>query len=112
MNEIIHLAHLVSSGIGLIGCLVLVYGVAIGFFQWLRTERLSWSGQPVEAERKALRHQLGYYLLLSLEFLIAADILETIVEPSLEELAILGGILAIRTVISFSLSWEMRPAAD
>ena len=60
----------------------------------------------------SLRHQLAYYLLLSLEFLIAADILDTIVQPSLEELAVLGGILAIRTVISFSLSWEMRSESD
>jgi uncharacterized membrane protein len=45
---------------------------------------------------------------LSLEILIAADIIDTIIQPSLDELAILGGILAIRTVISFSLSWEMK----
>ncbi len=55
-----------------------------------------------------VRHQLAYYLLLSLELLIAADIIDTIVQPSLEELAILGGVLAIRTVISFSLTWELR----
>ena len=109
MHEITHFMHLVSNGIGLIGCLILVYGVAIGFVLWLRTERLSWTGRDVEGERKALRHQLAYYLLLSLEFLIAADILDTIVDPSLEELAVLGGILAIRTVISFSLNWEMKP---
>ncbi len=112
MDEIIHFAGLVSSVIGLIGCLILVYGVAIGFFQWLRIERRFWSGQQVQTERKSLRHQLAYYLLLSLEFLIAADILDTIVQPSLEELAILGGILAIRTVISVSLGWEMRSESD
>ena len=71
-----------------------------------------WSGQEVQSERKSLRHQLAYYLLLSLEFLIAADILDTIVQPSLEELAVLGGILAIRTVISFTLGWEMRSESD
>ena len=34
MNEIIHLAHLVSSGIGLIGCLVLVYGAISSMIQF------------------------------------------------------------------------------
>jgi len=51
-----------------------------------------------------------YYLLLSLEFLIAADIIDAIVQPSREELAILGSVLAIRTVISVSLSWELKIA--
>lgn len=108
MDHIVHWMHLISFAIGLIGCLILIYGVLIGAFQWLRVERLFWGGQQPAGEREALRHQLAYYLLVSLEFLIASDIIETIVQPGLEELAILGGVLAIRTVISFSLNWEMR----
>ena len=71
-----------------------------------RADILGWQGP--ETERKALRQQLAYYLLVSLEFLIPADIIDTILEPSLEELAILGGIVVMRTVISFSLGWEMK----
>ena len=56
--------------------------------------------------------RLAYYLLLSLEFLIAADIIDTIVQPGLEELAILGGIIAIRTVISLSMNWELKSKSD
>jgi uncharacterized membrane protein len=108
MDAIIHFMHLASSAIGIVGCLILIYGVAIGSLHWLKTERLFWTGQDAREEREALRHQLAYYLLLSLEFLIAADIIDTIVEPSLEELAILGAVLAIRTVISLSLNWELK----
>ena len=108
MDQIVHFMHLVSFAIGLAGCLILTYGVSIGLFHWLRIERMFWTGKEPQSERKALRHQLAYYLLVSLEFLIAADIIDTIVEPNLEELAILGGVLAMRTVISFSLSWEMK----
>ncbi len=112
MNEIIHLMHLVSLIIGLIGCLILTYGVAIGFLHFFKVERLFWRGQQPQNEREALRHQLAYYLLLSLEFLIAADIIDTIVQPGLEELALLGGILAIRTVISLALNWELKSKSD
>ena len=108
MDQIVHFMHLVSFAIGLAGCLILTYGVSIGLFHWLRIERMFWAGKEPQSERKALRHQLAYYLLVSLEFLIAADIIDTIVEPSLEELAVLGGVVAMRTVISFSLSWEMK----
>ena len=112
MNEIIHFMHLVSITIGLVGCLILTYGVAVGFYRFLRVEGLFWTGKQQGSERETLRHQLAYYLLLSLEFLIAADIIETILEPGLEELAILGGILVIRTVISFSVNWELRAKSD
>jgi uncharacterized membrane protein len=44
---------------------------------------------------------------LGLEFLIAADIIRTIIRPTLEELAILGGIVVIRTVISYFLGKEI-----
>ena len=108
MDEIISFMHLVSFSIGLVGCVILTYGVAIGLFHWLRVERMFWTGKEPQSERKALRHQLAYYLLVSLEFLIAADIIDTILDPGLEELAILGGIVVMRTVISFSLGWEMR----
>ena len=108
MEEIIRFMHLVSFGIGLVGCMVLVYGVAVAAQQMVRAEWMSWMGMDSEGERRIVRSKLGYYLLLGLEILIAADIIDTIVQPSLEELAILGGILAIRTVISFSLSWEMK----
>ncbi len=108
MDEIMHFMHLVSFAIGLAGCLILTYGVAVGLFHWLRIERMFWGGKEPQSERKALRHQLAYYLLVSLEFLIAADIIDTLVNPILEELAILGGVVAMRTVISFSLGWEMK----
>ena len=46
-----------------------------------------------------------------LEFLIAADIIHTIVKPTLEELAILGSIVIIRTIISYFLGKEMGDGA-
>jgi uncharacterized membrane protein len=61
----------------------------------------------VDEERKQLRHILGYYLLLGLEFLIAADIIDTLMKPSTQDLVILGAIVAIRTVISYSLNSEL-----
>jgi uncharacterized membrane protein len=106
------LMGLASTVIGLIGGVILVYGVAVGFARWVRTEGWYWSGRDPREERLALRHLLTFHLLLSLEFLIAADIIATIREPGLEELAILGGTLAIRTVISFTLNWELRAEAD
>ena len=46
-------------------------------------------------------------LLMGLEFMIGADIVRTLIRPSLQELAVLGSMVAIRTVISFFLNKEM-----
>ena len=57
------------------------------------------------------RRRLGRAILLGLEFLVAADIIRTAaVTPSAESVAVLGGIVLIRTFLSFSLQLEMTGA--
>ena len=100
--------HHASFGIGILGVLIIVFGVAAGMVRFLRAEFLFVRGRDVEGDRKRLRHVLGYYLLLGLEFLIAADIIDTLMKPSVHDLIVLGAIVLIRTVISFSLNAELR----
>lgn len=97
-----------SFSIGVLGVLVIVFGVASGLLRFLRSEVLAARGVNVDEERKRLRHLLGYYLLLGLEFLIAADIIDTLMKPSVQDLIVLGAIVLIRTVISHSLNAELK----
>ena len=60
---------------------------------------------------RQLRADFGSYLLLGLEFLIASDILKTVVDPTLDELAILGGVVVVRTVLSVFLNKEIKELA-
>ncbi|HEY5223684.1 MAG TPA: DUF1622 domain-containing protein [Microbacteriaceae bacterium] len=54
------------------------------------------------------RRSLGRSILLGLELLVAADIIRTVaLTPTLESLAVLGGIVLIRTFLSFSLELEI-----
>ena len=100
--------HHISFIIGVLGALVIAFGVASGLLRFVRAEFTSARGAAVEDDRQELRRALGYYLLLGLEFLIAADIIDTLMNPSLQDLAVLGAIVLIRTVISFSLNAELR----
>jgi|SRR6187431_1691046 uncharacterized membrane protein len=50
-------------------------------------------------------------LLISLDFLVAADLLRTILVPSLSDLASLAFIVAIRILLSWSLSKEIESHA-
>ena len=67
---------------------------------------------------RTYREDLGKSILLGLEFLVAADIIRTVSHaPSLGEVAVLGGIVLIRTFLSFTLEvelegrwpWQRRP---
>ena len=54
---------------------------------------------------------LGRGILLGLEVLVAADLIRTVaLEPTLENAGVLGIIVLIRTVLSFSLDIEINGA--
>lgn len=55
------------------------------------------------------RSSLGRAILLGLEFLVAADIINTVaVAPTLQSIIVLAGIVIIRTFLSFSLEVEIE----
>lgn len=58
-----------------------------------------------------LRQRLGRTILLGLEVLIIADIIRTIVvDPTLDSVVVLGLIVVIRIILSFSLEVEIDGA--
>ena len=60
------------------------------------------------AAYRVFREQLGRSILLGLEFLVAADIIRTVaVTPDARSVAVLGGIVLIRSFLSFSLQLEV-----
>lgn len=66
------------------------------------------SGEADETVFRRYRADAGRGILLGLEFLVAADIIATVaIEPSLQSLAVLAGIIAIRTFLSLSLEVEV-----
>ena len=65
--------------------------------------------QIQSAERlDAGRVVLSRYILAALEVFIVSDIIRTVLFPTLESLAVLGALVAIRSAISFFLDREMR----
>ncbi|MCZ7596338.1 MAG: DUF1622 domain-containing protein [Hyphomicrobium sp.] len=61
------------------------------------------------ANYRDYRANLGRGILIGLEILIAADILKSVVvDPTLQGIAVLGGIVLIRTFLSTSLDVEIN----
>src|SRR3982750_3917680 len=99
----------VAQGFEALGALVLVVGVGwslvLAVVAWRR------SGVPAKGYI-ALRAAFGGTLLLGLEILVAADLVRTVaVAPTLENVLVLGLIVLIRTVLSFSLEIEIEGVA-
>lgn len=58
---------------------------------------------------KLYRRDVGKAILLGLEFLVAADIIETVaVAPTVDNVLVLGGIVLIRTFLSLALQVELE----
>jgi uncharacterized membrane protein len=96
----------VAQGFEALGAAVLVIGIVWAFVlaavAWRR------SGQAAKGYL-ALRTAFGGTLLLGLEILVAADLVRTIaVAPTLDNVLVLGLIVLIRTVLSFSLETEIE----
>jgi len=92
-----------------IGTLVLFVGLFVSAALAIRTLRRSGDGRVAY---QVLRQSFGGVILLGLEILVAADLVRTVaVDPTLENVAILGVIVLIRTVLSFSLETEIEGVA-
>jgi len=106
--------ELISLGIELIAVIIIVFAVLYGtlhfVFQTIQK-------QLAAKERfREYKHRLGRALLLSLEILVAADVIRTVaLEPTLMNVSVLGLLVLIRTFLSWSLvveiegHWPWRP---
>jgi uncharacterized membrane protein len=98
--EVVETVGKVLDGVGVaiiaVGA-VLAVGIALG--RMLRKSADTY---------RILREQLGRSILLGLEFLVAADIIRTVaITPNAQSVAVLAGIVLIRTFLSFSLELEI-----
>jgi uncharacterized membrane protein len=105
----------IGTAIDAIGVAVIAGGAVLAVFMTIGRIR-----QEDGGAYEFFRRRLGRAILLGLEFLVAADIIRTVaVTPSGESVAVLGGIVLIRTFLSFSLQlemtgawpWQQRPVA-
>ena len=103
-----HFLDLLAVVISVTSLLIVTYGALIGIISFLKNEIRRFTGGYSITNIPKLRATFGTYLLLGLEFLIASDILKTVLEPTLNELALLGGIVVLRTILSVFLNKEIK----
>ena len=101
VNELIEVA---TQGVELLAVVVMIGFIAAGTVRWL----LQMPSGAVQAYER-YRLMLARSLLLGLELLVAADIIRTLtIELTLVNLATLGLLVVLRTVLGWTLTVEVE----
>jgi uncharacterized membrane protein len=96
-----------ALGIEILGAAVIVAGVLKVVITRGTIRYLFQLDRPGAYEK--YKHQMGRSLLLGLEFLVAGDVVRTVaLEPTLNNVEVLGLLVAIRTFLAWSLAVEME----
>lgn len=99
-----HIMDVVSQVFAAVGVAVIIVGFV---FSMVSAGLVLARGRGEVYE--TIRRQFGRSILVGLEILIAADLIRTVaVEPTARNVLILGGIVLIRTILSFSLEVEVE----
>ncbi|MFT6765736.1 MAG: putative membrane protein [Alteromonas naphthalenivorans] len=101
MEFYINILHLVTMYIGIA---VITLGVALSVAELVK---MLYAKNPDLLYRQA-RMILCKHIVFGLEFMLAGDVVKTIVMPDYHSLALLGGLVVIRTILSYFVDVELR----
>ena len=107
MGPITHILEIIDQVIDLIGIAIILWGFGKGVIQLIPIEIRKLKGFDGSKETSRLRISLGTYILMGLEFMIASDIINSLLHPEMENLYILALIVLIRTAIGYFLGKEI-----
>jgi uncharacterized membrane protein len=104
MESFRHVMEIVGTGVDGVGVFIVAGGMLVA------TARLAiHRAQDTGNYYSLYRQDVGRAILLGLEFLIAGDIIRTVVvAPTLQNVVVLGMIVLIRTFLSLSLQLEIE----
>jgi uncharacterized membrane protein len=97
---------IIQRSISYCGVLIILSGVILALSQYVY---YIFSGelQSYGSKINNIRLNLGRILILGLEFIVAADLIGSTTTPDYYSVGILAIIVAIRTVLSFSINREL-----
>jgi len=96
--------ELAAQGVEALAVTIIVSSILIGTVDWLFH-----SAQKIEGSYERYRIVLGKTLLVGLELLVAADIINTVAfSLTLRNLALLGGLVLVRAALGWILTVELE----
>jgi uncharacterized membrane protein len=87
--------------------------VAIGSIEALtRLIPIVFRPRATHGERKAVWRRFGVWLLLALEFELAADIVRSVISPTWQDIGTLAAIAIIRTFLNYFLEKDLESTEE
>jgi uncharacterized membrane protein len=106
MEEVIkEIAGHVALAVEVAAIALIGFGAAEAF---LRILRIVATPHKSMGEKKTVWLRFGMWLLLGLEFELAADIVRSVISPTWEDIGQLGAIAVIRTFLNFFLERDLE----
>ena len=101
----VRVAHVASLLVEAAAVLIVTFGAAEAFVKivWIVATPAATHG-----ERKAIWRRFGTWLLLGLEFELAADIIGSVISPTWQDIGGLGAIAVIRTFLNYFLEKDLE----
>ncbi len=104
---VVEIINLIVLGIEICGAAVIVIGVVRAVGQFVK------KGLVIDLGcAPTMRIGLAEYLILALEFQVAADVLKTAVSPSWSKLGMLAAVVVLRTVLTLLLDREVKQLCE
>jgi len=98
---------LITWALEFIAVLLLTWAGIVVSIRLVTSEWNHFLGRGDRIRFEQIRVEFGQRIVLATEFLIAADLVQSILTPTTQELVGLGGIVAIRTILSYFLTREV-----
>ena len=92
VNDVVSFASLMLE---LFGAVIMVYTGVKGFIQWITRKEES-------------SVNLGEGIAMTLEFLMAGEVLHTIIAQDVSDLVILGALVILRGIMTYEIHWELK----
>ena len=108
MEELfLNIARVVALLVEAAAIMIVAYGAGEAF---VRLVGVIASPGTTHGERKAIWRRFGLWLLLGLEFELAADIIRSVISPTWQDIGELGAIAVIRTFLNYFLEKDLEAA--
>ncbi len=92
----------IDHAIAFCGVAIIAYSAAKAAYLFL----LGITGTSMDVNR--IRLELGHGIILGLEFIVAADIIESIAKPNYYDIGMLAILVVIRTFLNYFLNKELQ----
>ena len=101
-TDLLNAASLIIGGVGMV---VLIYGVLYAVYRIVKVEA---SPNKRFIQYEHAKRTFSQKMIFALDFFVAADLIRLAVAVTLDEIITIAFIVAIRTVLSWSLSREVH----